>query len=1319
MVTYTSNPAYDNIPYPSSRSYAWVIKGGSTAVRPQNTDTSSYYVTGSGPKGNSLVPVINHYFNDGVAVNEGSIAAVGADARVYGATALSNASIEAVGSGQVIGGIVGFSGAIFAGGVTNAPAQASAMGPGTAIDPIVGSGGYALVGGGGNDFYVKGYLANGSGGLMSGGTFNPGSYYGVGNGGVALNGTIFGSQAVFSNGTSLNQLFVNNAKQLVVSNGLSSNGTFTNGAALINAGGTTSGATAMSGGILGVSGGTYVTWLNANYESSFGNYGSGTSVNDVVSSGGTEVVWKDGIVSGSTILSGGQGTILSGGLSYSPTIIGGTEIVSSAGFLNNGYVTSKGNITLVGGTAYRVSATNSASVVISSRGVGSSLSAVNQAGIFISANGTGNNISVSNGGSAIVSSGGSGNTVTIGNAGIATVSSGGYAAYINANQSGFAEIKTGGTGNHVYANSGGTVQIDSGASAGNLVLNAGGTANIVAGGVIYNGGTINDAGIIYNLPSGATADFMVASAGGVRGALAGTSMSGLYAAGSGYGLLTKPGASVATAEAGYDPNNTNASGGTIIVSNGGIASNVGAISGGTAIIASGGTVSGFLPINGGTATLMTGAQIPSGATVQISGASTVTSSYGGFIAGYTYSSSVINGLFSVDSGYSLGEVDVGSLGSASINAGATVATLNDASGTVTVASDAVVSSLAASGAGASVFVSGGGSANSLTAGTGASVFISSGATVPLVTLSGATAEIPTGVNSIQTISAIAGGTSIIDSGALVNSVFLSSGNATVNSGASINTLTIMSGASGVLMSGASVQNVMVNSGGWVSGAQISNNGSMTVASGGTALQTVVSYDAGTGSHVSDPYTMLQSSAYVSGATIVGADPTGGPTALGGLLTIASGATLINTSMGYNARIRITGQNYDNNGTVFVSNNILTVIEGATNGSGGQTWVMSLSGNYDPNGFSLADDGQGNTVVVYYKCFLPGSMIRTPKGEKAVERLRKGEQVCVYVDGKEEVREITAVIQRRARVDVSKPQDMAGWSVLVSKDAFGPGLPNKDLSVTPEHCFYFEGRFVPARMLINGTSIRYDYSQVEYDYYHVKTEPHSVIWANDVLTESWLDTDVQDIFKQEDAEEHTMRLVDREQLNWNEHAAAPLDVTQEFVKPLYDSFAERASQLGFKKQDEASASSSGDKTTDPAPYIRLENGETIRPQRHEAGRYLFSLPSHTQKITLGSRTFRPSEAVGPHVDDRRELGVLVGQISLWNGGDERIITRHLTDRNLKGWDIIEAGPHRWTKGEAELALHDLPPTGATQQILSIEVQAGGPYSLTTQAAGKQA
>ncbi|PHY94849.1 hypothetical protein CSR02_04105, partial [Acetobacter pomorum] len=84
-------------------------------------------------------------------------------------------------------------------------------------------------------------------------------------------------------------------------------------------------------------------------------------------------------------------------------------------------------------------------------------------------------------------------------------------------------------------------------------------------------------------------------------------------------------------------------------------------------------------------------------------------------------------------------------------------------------------------------------------------------------------------------------------------------------------------------------------------------------------------------------------------------------------------------------------------------------------------------------------------------------------------------------------------------------DEAGWPVRILKDAIADGVPYKDMLITAEHCMFFKGKLVPVRMLVNGVSIFYDKSITSYDYYHVETEQHSVITADGMLTESYLDT----------------------------------------------------------------------------------------------------------------------------------------------------------------------------------------------------------------------
>lgn len=72
---------------------------------------------------------------------------------------------------------------------------------------------------------------------------------------------------------------------------------------------------------------------------------------------------------------------------------------------------------------------------------------------------------------------------------------------------------------------------------------------------------------------------------------------------------------------------------------------------------------------------------------------------------------------------------------------------------------------------------------------------------------------------------------------------------------------------------------------------------------------------------------------------------------------------------------------------------------------------------------------------------------------------------------------------------------------ILKDTFKPGVPKKDLLITPEHCLFIDGHFIPARMLINGRSIYYDYSMTTYEYYHIETEDHSIIWADGMMTKA--------------------------------------------------------------------------------------------------------------------------------------------------------------------------------------------------------------------------
>lgn len=104
--------------------------------------------------------------------------------------------------------------------------------------------------------------------------------------------------------------------------------------------------------------------------------------------------------------------------------------------------------------------------------------------------------------------------------------------------------------------------------------------------------------------------------------------------------------------------------------------------------------------------------------------------------------------------------------------------------------------------------------------------------------------------------------------------------------------------------------------------------------------------------------------------------------------------------------------------------------------------------------------------------------------------------------------------------------------------------------------------------------------------------------------------------------------------------------------------------------------------------------------------MFMIPSDVSSVRIVSNSSRPSDAIGPFVDDRRMLGVLIGDVSFFDSGVTVNIKTHLTKENLSGWHSVEHIPMRWTNGNAYLPLGARLPGGIG--LLAIKVEAAGPY-----------
>lgn len=358
-------------------------------------------------------------------------------------------------------------------------------------------------------------------------------------------------------------------------------------------------------------------------------------------------------------------------------------------------------------------------------------------------------------------------------------------------------------------------------------------------------------------------------------------------------------------------------------------------------------------------------------------------------------------------------------------------------------------------------------------------------------------------------------------------------------------------------------------------------------------------------------------------------------------------------------------------------------------------------SYGPDDFTDVQSAATGFEVI--TCFLAGSMIRTTKGDVAVEDMQIGDEVVAYdwQNNKDITRPVIWVGKAHTTVRPELTDDEAGWPVRILKDAIADGVPYKDMLITAEHCLFFKGSFVPVRMLVNGVSIFYDKSITSYNYYHVETEQHPVITADGMLTESYLDTGNRASFRQEGKVVRIGGTVK----TWAEDAGAPLCVDRAFVEPLFRALEWRENDVAGCRVPMETV----ELTSNPDLHLITETGATIRPIRHSGQQYSFMLPPDTKSVRIVSRASRPADTIGPFVDDRRYMGVAVADVRLVCARKSYDITAHLQTEKPAGWHDTDWTDCAWTNGNATLPLGEHL-THGQMGILSMTIRAAGPYCI---------
>ena len=140
------------------------------------------------------------------------------------------------------------------------------------------------------------------------------------------------------------------------------------------------------------------------------------------------------------------------------------------------------------------------------------------------------------------------------------------------------------------------------------------------------------------------------------------------------------------------------------------------------------------------------------------------------------------------------------------------------------------------------------------------------------------------------------------------------------------------------------------------------------------------------------------------------------------------------------------------------------------------------------------------------CFVGGTRILTSNGEVEVEELQTGDRVLTRESGEQ-------VICWTASRELSGTTAKAFAPIRISADAFGNGLPARDLLVSPQHrilitdwraelLFGVPEVLVAAKHLVNDHTVCVETDLDAFSYHHILFEKHETVFSEGLPTESF-------------------------------------------------------------------------------------------------------------------------------------------------------------------------------------------------------------------------
>lgn len=300
------------------------------------------------------------------------------------------------------------------------------------------------------------------------------------------------------------------------------------------------------------------------------------------------------------------------------------------------------------------------------------------------------------------------------------------------------------------------------------------------------------------------------------------------------------------------------------------------------------------------------------------------------------------------------------------------------------------------------------------------------------------------------------------------------------------------------------------------------------------------------------------------------------------------------------------------------------------------------------------------------CFAETTGIATPTGRVAVERLNIGDSIVTASGAVHPVQWIGELTARPAR----HPRPHEVNPVCVRAGAFGEGLPERDLRLSPGHAVYVDGVLVPVGHLVNGaTIVQEEVEQIRY--FHIELESHDVLLAEGLPCESYLDDGNRRSFLNSGENVELYGRLDPK--SWDD-ACAPLVADGPQLAAIRLMLHARAEALGWTRCEEAD-------------LVIEADGVAIPTESNDGTSLRFTVPA-AASVVLRSNAGVLGQVM-PELADRRMLGVAVSGLMV--NGNAVDLDAALFGAGFYQVERQDALAWRWSDGAGTFELGGKPAT----------------------------